>query len=273
MHENDAVRFIVLYALPFVAHNITNRHFPTISRGDLLEAIDNVIEFYILNDSVYQNYIAPKRINKKTLLESRDSDDFIEIILKNIGFLQKSDYNNYELKFVHQYFHDYFSAKYILNIIEALDLGFGNKHIEEVKFWFHKFGLDSIWYTNLNEVEIYRLIGEISSDYVFYTYLSCKILDYAEFLPDNKTAIVLSDDSLVKFDVKTGNVIECIIDSDKVYNYNRKTPEREDLDESLLMEIVTQLDIFRNCDFRGAEFKFFESEYKEYLRKMGAIVD
>lgn len=402
LHENDVVRFIILYALPFAAHDITNHHFPTISRGDLLEAIDKAIEFYILNDRVYQNYIAPKRINKKALLESRDSDDFIEIILKNIGFLEKSDYGAHKLRFVHQYFHDYFSAKYVLNIIEAMDIGFGRRHSEEMEYWFHEFRLDSIWYTDLNEEEIYRLIGEISGDYKnipcedfyyhhtlldtlldlcrgfncgraienvieimkvsrnnvicgvdfsriklpvvldssvkyslngkypcsfeyckvyvisdfqfspgdfyylaysddnsmlifldkssnvilldvnsrkvigdydFYTYLSCKILDYAEFLPDNKTAIVLSNDSLVKFDEKTGNVIECITDSDKVYDYKRKTEENKDLDDAFLLEITTQLDRFKNCDFRGAEFKFFESEYKEYLRKMGAIVD
>lgn len=161
--QDSAVRFAVQYALPFAAKMMTDGFSYEIDRGDLSEAIDSAIEFYLENERVYQNYIAPKKFRKKNLLENMSEIDFTELLIENICFLAVSSQEPHKLCFTHQYFRDYFAAKHILNLGEALSVSYEYKHTDERTELFKKYDLDMMWFRD--EDDIYRLIGEISGDY------------------------------------------------------------------------------------------------------------
>lgn len=161
--QDSAVRFAVQYALPFAAKMMTDGFSYEIDRGDLSEAIDSTIEFYLENERVYQNYIAPKKFRKKNLLECMGDLDFTELLIENICFLSVSSQEPHKLCFTHQYFRDYFAAKHILNLAEALSVSYEYKHADERTELFKKYELDMMWFRD--EDDIYRLIGEISGDY------------------------------------------------------------------------------------------------------------
>lgn len=161
--QDSAVRFAVQYALPFAAKMMTDGFSYEIDRGDLSEAIDSAIEFYLENERIYQNYIAPKKFRKKNLLDSIEKIDFTELLIENICFLAASSQEPHKLCFTHQYFRDYFAAKHILNLAEALSVSYEYKHTDERTELFKKHELDLMWFRD--EDDIYRLIGEISGDY------------------------------------------------------------------------------------------------------------
>lgn len=161
--EESLVRFAVQYALPFAAKMMTDSFSYEIDRGSLAEAMDRAFEFYLLNERVFQNYIAPKEYRKKSLLESRENVDIVELLTDNVGFLTASKTEPQKLHFTHQYFRDYFAAKHIVNLGDALWTSYEYDHAEERTELFKKYGLDMMWF--YDEDDIYRLIGEICGDY------------------------------------------------------------------------------------------------------------
>lgn len=172
--KDSVVRFIVQYVLPFVASKMINSYdcfaFQNnngfcyeIDRGELFKTIGKSYKIYLLDEYVYQSYIAPKGFRKKSLLESREKVDFIELILDNIGLMKISENDSHKIHFTHQYFRDYFSAKHILNLLEIIVTSYKNSSIDEQKEIFIKFELDKNWF--FDEHEIYKLFGEICGDY------------------------------------------------------------------------------------------------------------
>lgn len=161
--EEGLVRFAIQYALPFAAKMMTDSFSYEIDRGSLAEAMDKAFEFYLLNERIFQNYIAPKKYRKKSLLESRENVDIVELLTDNVGFLIASKSEPQKLHFTHQYFRDYFAAKHIVNLGDALWTSYEYDHAEERTELFKKYGLDMMWF--YDEDEIYRLIGEICGDY------------------------------------------------------------------------------------------------------------
>lgn len=173
--DNSLIRFIVQYILPCAAKTMLNKYnffeymakgkiCYEISRGDLFKVIDKTFKIYILDEYVYQSYIAPKGFRKKILLESREKVDFIELILDNIGLMKTSENNSDRLYFTHQYFRDYFAAKHILNLLDIIEKSYKDSSIEEQKEAFKRFELNHTWFI-YDEMEIYRLMGEICGDY------------------------------------------------------------------------------------------------------------
>lgn len=173
--DNSLLRFIVQYILPcaakimvdkynFVEHITTGKTCYEISRGDLFKAIDKIFKIYILDEYVYQSYIAPKGFRKNSLLESREKADFIELIIENIGLMKISENDPHKLHFTHQYFRDYFAAKHILNLLNVIETSYENSSIDEQKEVFKRFELAQKWF-NYDGIEIYRLLGEICGDY------------------------------------------------------------------------------------------------------------
>ncbi|MCM1220268.1 MAG: hypothetical protein NC548_37855 [Lachnospiraceae bacterium] len=172
--KNSLIRFIVQYILPFSAKIMADRYNFVeliakgrtcfeIDRGDLYKAIDSAFETYILDEFIYQSYLAPQGFKKKSLLESREKFDFIELILDNIGLMEISENNPYRLHFTHQYFRDYFIAKHTLNLLSVMDISYRNSGIDEQTAFFRKFNLDRNWFND--DYEIYKLMGEICGDY------------------------------------------------------------------------------------------------------------
>ncbi len=103
-------------------------------------------------------------IQEKSLLKSREKVDFIELIIENIGLMKISGNDSHKLHFIHQYFRDYFAAKHIFNLLDAIDTSYDNSSIYEQKEVFKRFELARKWF-NYDGIEIYRLLGEICGDY------------------------------------------------------------------------------------------------------------
>lgn len=286
IYKDSVASFIIRYSLPFAVKSMFDicfRH--EISRGELLEAIDDSFEFYLMNDCIYQNYIAPQKYNKNTLLKRRAYTDLIELILNNTGLLEQSETNSGRLHFVHQYFRDYFGARHILNLIESIEISYKYKPCKQAEM-FEKWGITSIWYGGTafqDGDEVYRLIGEIcgdyrnipSEDFVYHWTVLDSLLDTMREYNSYQTA-----DNVIKTMSLVRNNIICDVDFSKIniplfihdidFSFNGKYPCSFRKCIVPFPHTTTNLG-FKNCDFTGAFF--LDNEYREILSKAGAVFD
>lgn len=277
--DKKAIRFIISYALPFVAKTMLDRHGFEIDRADFSEAVDKAYDTFIMDERVYQNYIAPQKYRKAELSEIREKTDFTEFIVDNICFLTTSDYAPQKLLFTHQYFRDYFAARHILNLIETFEISYKNSYADEQEKAFNKYDLGFVWFDD-EEDEIYRLIGEIAGDYQNedfggITTVLDRLLDLSRRfdtfrLTENviraMNAVrngVISDvdfsDTFLPFDIPASiEFVDCDFSGCKVFMLEacEKYPE--------------YTECFKDCDFRNAVFLI--EEYRKILRDMGAII-
>jgi len=216
--EESLVRFAVQYALPFAAKKMTDNFEYEIDRGDLSEAMDNAAELYLLNERVYQNYIAPKKYRKKSLLESRENTDIVELLIDNVCFLTASNHEPQKLHFTHQYFRDYFAAKQIINLGEAVWNAYEYSHTDERTALFKKYDLDVMWF--YEEDDIYRLIGEISGDYKnapsFYFCYHKTVLDSILYMSKSASSMHTAQCVIKAMSLVRGNII-CGVDFRQQY--------------------------------------------------------
>lgn len=278
------MRFIILYILPFVAKRMTYSQSYEISIADISEIAEKAINTFIRNERVYQNYIAPQEINKIKVSEEFENFDIVEMILKS-GFLEISEIKSHKLHFLHQYYRDYFAARHILNLIEALVISYhGWKYYEEGYIFFGENNLGYIWFFD-TDYDIYRLIGEICGDY--------KNADAEK----NGSCRTILDDLLDigrKFDTfeATEDIIRtmALVRGNLIYNVNFES-------NFLALDIPTDIkfkecnfrkctvlwieacdrydemsehDHFKDCDFTDA--RFLDPDYKEILKKLGAEI-
>lgn len=289
-HGNDTERFIIQFVLPLVGKRmLAEWSLFEISRAEVLELTDKAIKIYVLDDYVYQNYIAPKNINKKSLLESRQNDDWIELLIKNTGLMAESESDKKKLHFVHQYYRDYFAAKHIVNAISVFKTGLISA--ESPDKYFSEIGLSGEWFDNLNlfpeKKEVYALISEICGEYRndvnnenFYTYtLLDKFLDICrqhdvDYSVENIFIAkrVIHNNLICGVDFSFLN-LPLIISSDIRFSLNGEYPC--DFSDARVYRVDvsddTQAKNFENCNFSGA--KFLDAEVKETLHKMGAVID
>ena len=90
-----------------------------------------------------------------------EENDIAELFLENICFLTGKN----KISFTHQYFRDYFAAKYVLNLIQALNSSFDICHSKQKAELFQKYHLHEKWTVKEESFDIYQLIGEICGDY------------------------------------------------------------------------------------------------------------
>lgn len=158
---SEEVRFAVQYILPFAAREMASHGRFMMERANLSEAVDSAFSAYLEDERIFQNLLAPQDFHKKSLLDGRES--FVDLILTQLCFLTPIGGNSPKIRFVHQYFRDYFAARQIVNLIRALNAGYGNHFAEDEAQMFRKFDLGHIWFPD-RETEIYRMIGEILGD-------------------------------------------------------------------------------------------------------------
>ncbi len=293
--NNSIMRFILKYALPFAANRMFGWNyvwiFPflsfsyDISRADLLAAIDEAIDFYLMNEHIYQNYIAPQKINKKQIIRFRRNSDMVEAILEQLCFMQSSS-DIHRLIFSHQYYRDYFAAKHILNLIDAIDKSYENdskKRFEMLNEW----GLTDEWYGGYawyDMHDVYRLIGEVCGDYkniasdnfVYHRTALDRLIDMVRDYETYRT----SENIILTMSLVRNNII-CGVDFSKMklpvfmpnnICFSNKGLYPSYFRKSIVLGTIENEDKnFLNCDF--GEALFFEKKYKEKLRKMGAICD
>lgn len=151
--------FLIGFALPFAAKFMTDRRIFTITRADISEIADTVFASFVDNERIFQNYIAPLGYNKKSLLESRDNDDIVDIICYETGCLATE--NGCIFSFMHHYYRDFFAVRYIINFAEAMNVAYELGEVYEAENLLKKSALDFRWFT---DDECYKLMGEICGD-------------------------------------------------------------------------------------------------------------
>lgn len=256
-----------------------DRHGFEIERADLSEAVDKAYDTFIMDERVYQNYIAPQKYRKSELAEIREKADFTEFIVDNICFLTTDNSAPQKLRFTHQYFRDYFAARHILNLIEAFEISYKNCYAEEQEKAFNRYDLGFVWFDD-EEDEIYQLIGEIAGDYQNedsggITTVLDRLLDMSRRfdtfrLTENvirsmnavRNGVICDVDfsgTSLPFEIPADiKFVDCDFSGCKVFLLEacEKYPE--------------YTDCFKECDFRNATFLI--EEYREILRDMGAII-
>ena len=258
-----------------------------------------------MNERIFQNYIAPKNFRKKALLKSREQTDIVELLVNNASFLAASKNEPQKLHFTHQYFRDYFAAKYVINTGDSLWTSFEYKLYDERAELFQQSQLDLMWF--YSEDDIYRLIGEIAGDhrnvpaddFRYSRTVLDKILDLSRHTMSLHTAeCVIKTMALTRGNILCGVDFsgQCLpvripgnvrfslngqypcdfrycwvfsLDTDSIISEHFPDSETE-LSTDAKREFFSQFDNFKNCDFTGAEF--FDDESMEIIGYMGGIV-
>lgn len=277
--DRKAVGFILRYALPFAAKTMLDCHGYEIDRTDLSEAVDKAYDTFIMDERVYQNYIASQKYRKNELAEAREKTDFTEFIIDNICFLTTDNSSSQKLYFTHQYFRDYFAARHILNLIEAFEISYKNCYADEQEKAFNKYDLGFVWFDD-EEDEIYRIIGEIAGDYQNkdsggLTTVLDRLLDMSRRfdtfrLTENiiramsavRNGVICDVDfsgTSLPFDIPADiKFVDCDFSGCKVFMLEACETYPE------------YTGCFKDCDFSNAVFLI--EEYREILRDMGAII-
>lgn len=282
--QQHLIHFAVNYALPLAAKQMTDSWSFELDRGTIAESVDKAIEKYLLNERIYQNYIAPKSLNKKYIIESKAKLDIVEYILGNSCIMKASESEPHIVHFVHQYYRDYFAAKHIINLIEVA-VCVAPFDIDAQKAFFNENELGELWFRDSGE-DIYRLVGELAGDYddddFYRSTLLESVLDMSrKFNTFRATENVIRSMSLAGDGVITGvdfsrvslppeipaNVKfrDCDFSKSRVYLLE----VCENFDELKKTLPTEELDHFENCDFTGADF-FFPENYRDILIELGA---
>lgn len=262
---------------------MTETHSYEISKAEISQAAEKAVSTFIHNEYVYQNYIAPKGINRSTILSELEACDVVEAIIENRCFMEVSETQPHILYFAHQYYRDYFAARYILNLLEALKISYKYKSEEKIRF-FNKYDLGSVWFIDDDE-DIYRLIGEICGDYknadaeengTDRTILDdlldmCREFDAFRATENVIRTVALARDNLI-CDVDFSNTsLPLEIPADiKFYECDFSECTVMLIEACVKYNEMSEHDHFKDCDFTNA--RFLDPDYKEILKKLGAEV-
>ncbi len=91
--ESDTIRFIIQFAIPLLCKRMLEcNKFKTTTRQAMLDAIDHAIKIYILNERSYQNMVAPRNISRNLIIEKREKNDLVEMLLNYAAFIKEDNF-------------------------------------------------------------------------------------------------------------------------------------------------------------------------------------
>ena len=297
--DGKFLAFAVRFVLPFAAYHDTQ--FRALTRADLTDAMQSAKSLYLENERVYQNCIAPLHFHRNELLQAIKNADIVSLFIDHTGLLECDATGT--IRFAHQYYRDYFAAKYILNTAEALIRSYRDREPEEISRVFRDFGLGEVWFYRDDSDEIYRLIGEICGDDknipdesgMFYQETALDdLLDIAREIPHFRmTENVIKVMHLVRNGLVCGvdfsgltlphtmpegtyfsqnGLYPCDFRNTKVFGvFASSIPEDGNVEITLYPPENCE-QYYLNCDFTGAVY-FPIEENREILRRYGACVD
>ncbi len=168
--DGGATKFIVQFVFPLVCKDDEDSFIATpLLRASLLEYVDTAIELYLSDERIYQNIAATRKINREAVLEIRKKDDFIDMIINNISFVEE-DSETHSLSFTHNFYTDYFAAKHVMNALEVIkEIKKPVCSIDEVDEFLSKYMISGIWFGETLYYSTlfapYKRLGEICGDY------------------------------------------------------------------------------------------------------------
>ena len=287
---NDVIRFLIHFALPLIGKKMLDDWEPhDLSRAEVMQLIDRSLNIYVLDDQVYQDHVKVRNIDKKCLLESRQNDEWIDLLIKNTGLLTADEDNTSLLRFTEQFYRDYFAARHIVNAVEIFETG--SVGCDDPEEYLSDISLSGMWFNEPDrfpeKYDTYKMLGEVCRERLK--------------APDNKDFYVKN--TLDRFldicrGLKGGYSVENVIIVKKIIHQNiichtdfsylnlpLQLPgdtlfsidgEYPSIFYKCRVYRISESDnvnsnSFKNCDFEEAVF--LDSEIKEKIYHLGGIVD
>jgi len=294
---DDVSRFLLLFAMPCVGWKMVGL-MPEyeITRAEVQAAVDIALKLYVHNSRIYQNIVAPEGINKKLLLKSRSEEDIVELLI-DTGLLEVSETDTKKVHFIHQYYRDYSAAKHILNVAAVLKDAGEYMTSDEIYDIADHAGYNTGWYDADESPDVYRLIGEISGEWVNVTfgyqqntlvrdmtalYRRYEFTRGSENIGEVLGQICEGHIGGYDFHGLTIPIMPACIYSDCSFRNASigyipllepddellaETEELPPLEKSVIEEVIASHEPFKNCDFTGCHFVI--EEYRDILGRMG----
>lgn len=170
-----SVRFLLNLAIPYIAYTMAHNRRYEIDRAGLCEGIKKAVSFYLENDKVYHNFTLFQDIRRE---DQFSISQYTDTAINHLSIMITDENFPHLLHFSHPCYRDYFAAKHIVTIINALDSAFGLNNPDELEkqIWAHN--LHEKWFSE-NDTEIYKIVGEISAKANSGAYLPDLLLDWA----------------------------------------------------------------------------------------------
>ncbi len=199
-----------------------------------------------------------------------------------------SEHDAKYLKFVHQYYQEYFAAKHIINGINIFQRGC--KTAESEKEYFVEIGISEVWFDYFQKFpdkkDIYTLVGELCGEYLndaeaneerkknlIDKYLDiCRMYD-VKYSTENIFMVMKMMHGGTLWSMDFSNLtLPMKIYADYRFNLNGEYPCLFlNCTVFQVEESEDDKDRFRDSDFYNATF--FDMETKEKISKMGGICD
>lgn len=287
---NDVIRFLIWFALPLVGKKMLDDwETRELSRAETLQTIDDALKIYIQNDHVYQNHVRVKNIDKKSLLESRQNDEWIDLLIKNTGLLTADEDNTSLLRFTEQFYRDYFAARHIVNAVEIFETG--SVGCDDPEEYLSDISLSGMWFNEPDrfpeKYDTYKMLGEVCRERLkapdnkdFYVKNTLdRFLDICRGLKGgysvenviivkkiiHQNIICHTDFSYLNLPLQLPGDTLFSIDGEYPSNFYKCRVYRISESDNV------NSNSFKNCDFEEAVF--LDSEIKEKINHLGGIVD
>ena len=287
---NDVIRFLIHFALPLIGKKMLDDWEPhDLSRAETLQTIDDALKIYIHNDHVYQNHVRVKNIDKKSLLESRQNDEWIDLLIKNTGLLTANEDNTSLLRFTEQFYRDYFAARHIVNAVEIFETG--SVGCDDPEEYLSDISLSGMWFNEPDrfpeKYDTYKMLGEVCRERLkapdnkdFYVKNTLdRFLDICRRLKGgysvenviivkkiiHQNTICHTDFSYLNLPLQLPGDTLFSIDGEYPSNFYKCRVYRISESDNV------NSNSFKNCDFEEAVF--LDSEIKEKINHLGGIVD
>lgn len=285
---NDVIRFLIHFALPLIGKKMLDDWEPhDLSRAEVMQLIDRSLNIYVLDDHVYQDHVKVQNIDKKSLLESRRNDDWIELLVKNTGLVASADEPSM-LRFTERYYRDYFAAKHIVNAVEIFENGsVGQDNAEK---YLAEIGLSGLWFNEPEhfpeKFDTYRMLGDVcrerlkgpGNDEFYIPNTLDRFLDICRGLKGGYSAenviivkklihnnmICHTDFSYIDLPLLLPGDVSFSLDGEYPCDFCNSRVYR-------VAESDDEKQTFRNCDFEEAVF--LDMEIKDKIHHLGGIVD
>jgi len=165
--DNQMNRFLIQYAMPFIAYEVFNNNIfldcgasYTISGNSIFTFVRKAFDVFLSDEKIYYSYTFLRNFRKNTLLNDIENVDFIQVFI-SLEFMEtKQGF----LCFVHENIMEYFMARHILNMLEAFIFSYNyNSTPDMQKTAYCSLKLNKLWFCN-REKRLFEILGNICGD-------------------------------------------------------------------------------------------------------------
>lgn len=165
--DNQMNRFLIQYAMPFIAYEIFNndillllRTSYSVSGNNVFTFIHKAFDIFLSDEKIYYSYTALRGFNKTALQNDIENVDFIQAFVSS-GLME---INGTYLEFVHENIANYFMARHIFNMLNAFISAYGSNSTPDIqKTAYCRLNLNKSWFYQTEDL-FYEILGNICGD-------------------------------------------------------------------------------------------------------------